>query len=179
MAISVGKLGKMFGVSRTTLLYYDSIGLLRPSGRSSAGYRLYEDADVERLRQILIFREIGTSLGDINVLLCADDFDISAHLLKRLKDLNNQIEVVKTQQNIIVKLLKNFKLHEYKENPDKNDWIRLVKTAGIEFDRIMEWHYQFEKNSSEQHYKFLQMLKFTEAEIEALKSKLKTMIENV
>ena len=49
MALTVGRLAKRFGLSRSTLLYYDRLGLLCPSGRSGGDYRLYEDADAQRL----------------------------------------------------------------------------------------------------------------------------------
>lgn len=58
-------------VTVRTLHHYDSIGLLAPSGRSSAGYRVYSDADVERLFQILMFRELGLPLEEIRRLLDA------------------------------------------------------------------------------------------------------------
>ena len=45
------------GISRTVLLYYDTIGLLKPSGRTGAGYRIYSEADVQRLKQIMIYRD--------------------------------------------------------------------------------------------------------------------------
>ena len=54
--MTIGKLSKVFGFSRSTLLYYDKIGLIRPSARSKSGYRLYNDKDVSRLEQIIILR---------------------------------------------------------------------------------------------------------------------------
>lgn len=61
---TVGYLVKHFALSRSTLLYYNKIGLLIPSGRSAANYRLYTEADVKKMRQITLFKEAGLALGD-------------------------------------------------------------------------------------------------------------------
>ena len=175
MKISVGKLAKMFNLSRTTLLYYDSIGLLKPSERSESGYRLYDKTDMERLRQIVMYREVGLPLDDIPPLLSADNFNISAMLLKRLNDLNQEIESIKSQQDIIISLLKNCKLFVIK-NLNKNDWVRLVKIAGIDEYRLHEWHAQFERHSPEQHGNFLKMLEFSDAEITDMRMRLQKEI---
>ena len=65
---TISQLGAMFGLSRSTLLYYDSLGLLRPSARSEAGYRLYSDDDCTRMRQIVLFRGLGVPLSKIAAL---------------------------------------------------------------------------------------------------------------
>ncbi len=65
----------MAGVTVRTLHHYDAIGLLKPAAVSPAGYRLYSDADLERLQQVLFFREIGFSLRDIGHVLSSPDFD--------------------------------------------------------------------------------------------------------
>jgi DNA-binding transcriptional MerR regulator len=49
---TIGRIARIFGLSRSTLLYYDSIGLLTPTGRSDAGYRLYSEDDRKRLERI-------------------------------------------------------------------------------------------------------------------------------
>ncbi len=69
MAMTVGEVSKLAHVSVRTLHHYDDTGLLRPSERSDAGYRLYTDDDLDRLRQILYFRELGLGLDAIGGLL--------------------------------------------------------------------------------------------------------------
>ncbi|MEJ7601441.1 MAG: MerR family transcriptional regulator [Kofleriaceae bacterium] len=71
MAITVGELSRISGVTVRTLHHYDEIGLLRPSGRTGAGYRLYDDDDVLRLHQILVLRELGMPLDEIGAALAA------------------------------------------------------------------------------------------------------------
>jgi DNA-binding transcriptional MerR regulator len=64
-ALTVGQVAEQFGVTVRTLHHYDEIGLLRPAGRSSGGYRLYTEADLERLRHVVVYRRLGLSLEEI------------------------------------------------------------------------------------------------------------------
>jgi DNA-binding transcriptional MerR regulator len=84
---TVNEVSKLTGVSIRTLQYYDKIGLLTPAKRTEAGYRLYDDTALERLQQILLFRELEFSLSDIRAILEAPDFD-------RKKALSQQIELL-------------------------------------------------------------------------------------
>lgn len=81
MAMTVSKVAKLTGVSVRTLHHYDAIGLVRPSGRSEGGYRLYDRADLERLEQVLFFRELDFGLEEIRRVLDAPDFDRREALL--------------------------------------------------------------------------------------------------
>ncbi len=65
MACTVGELARLTGITVRTLHHYDELGLVVPSQRTVAGYRLYDDADVIRLQQVLLFRELGLPLDDI------------------------------------------------------------------------------------------------------------------
>jgi MerR family transcriptional regulator, thiopeptide resistance regulator len=79
---TVGQVSELAGVTVRTLHHYDDVGLLRPSGRTDSGYRLYDEADLERLSQILVYRELGFSLEDIAEIL-ADDSDPTLHLVRQ------------------------------------------------------------------------------------------------
>ncbi len=85
---TVGRTSEIGGVTVRTLHHYDSIGLLRPSGRSRAGYRHYSGADLERLREIRLYRELGLSLEQIAEMLDDPDADPSVQL-RRQRDLLN------------------------------------------------------------------------------------------
>jgi DNA-binding transcriptional MerR regulator len=65
MAFTVGELSRLAGITVRALRHYDEIGLVRPSQRTDAGYRRYEDRDVLRLQQVLVFRELGVPLDEI------------------------------------------------------------------------------------------------------------------
>ena len=75
MKHSIGALSKLSGVSVRAPHYYDQIGLLRPSEVAESGYRYYDDGAVERLWQILFYRELGFPLRDIGAILSSPDFD--------------------------------------------------------------------------------------------------------
>jgi DNA-binding transcriptional MerR regulator len=77
MAFTVGELAKLTGITVRTLHHYDEIGLVQPSDRSRAGYRLYDEGDVLRLQQVLLYRELGLPLDRIAAVL--DDPGHSAH----------------------------------------------------------------------------------------------------
>jgi len=65
MAFTVGELSRLTGVTVRALHHYDEIGLVRPSQRTAAGYRIYDERDVLRLQQVLVFRELGVPLDEI------------------------------------------------------------------------------------------------------------------
>ena len=75
MAWTVGETARLAKVSVRTLHHYDQIGLLEPSERTDAGYRLYTVSDLERLQQIMVFRELGFTLPEIRSIVLDPDFD--------------------------------------------------------------------------------------------------------
>ena len=77
---TVGEVARLSHVSVRTLHHYDEIGLLVPSGRSPAGYRLYSADDLRRLQQILLYRELEFGLDDIAEMLADADADTDDHL---------------------------------------------------------------------------------------------------
>lgn len=81
MAWTVGETARIAKVSVRTLHHYDEIGLLEPTGRSDAGYRLYAADDVERLHQILLFKELGFALDDIRRVMLDPAYDRTEALL--------------------------------------------------------------------------------------------------
>ncbi len=83
MSYSVGQVAGFAGVTVRTLHHYDEIGLLCPSGRSHAGHRRYEDADLDRLQQILFYRELGFPLDEVATLLDDPDADPQEHLRRQ------------------------------------------------------------------------------------------------
>lgn len=85
MEYTVQKLGKMAGISTRTLRYYDEIGLLKPARINSSGYRIYGSAEVDRLQQILFYRELGVNLDSIKEIMTSETFD-GATALKEHRD---------------------------------------------------------------------------------------------
>lgn len=80
MHYTVNALAQVAGVSARTLRYYDEIGLLSPKRRSTNGYREYGQKEVDRLQQILFYRELGMQLEEIEKIISSQDFDAEAAL---------------------------------------------------------------------------------------------------
>lgn len=87
MEYTVSSLAKLSGVSARTLRYYDQIGLLHPLRQSANGYRIYGQGEVDRLQQILFYRELGVSLEGIGAILDAPGYDREAALAGHLSAL--------------------------------------------------------------------------------------------
>ncbi len=80
MEYTIQKFAKLSGVSTRTLRYYDEIGLLKPARRKESGYRIYGEAQVRRLQQILFYRELGVSLSEIGKILDSPGFSATEAL---------------------------------------------------------------------------------------------------
>jgi len=89
---SVGRVADLSGVTIRTLHHYDGIGLLSPGGRSDAGYRVYEDSDLERLQRILFYRELGFTLKEISTIIDDPNTDSMGHLRRQRGLLVERIE---------------------------------------------------------------------------------------
>ncbi|MBC2322281.1 MerR family transcriptional regulator [Listeria booriae] len=101
MEYTVQKLAKLAGVSTRTLRYYDEIGILKPARINSSGYRIYGQNEVDRLQQILFYREMNVGLDKIKAILEQPDFDETealkthrAQLLDKRKQLDELIRNV-------------------------------------------------------------------------------------
>lgn len=107
-AYTVSQLARIAGVSVRTLHHYDHIGLLRPSNRTEAGYRLYGKADLFRLQQILFFRELDVPLEQVRDILDDPGFDQVAALEHHRQLLHRRVErlmrLLKTVDKTIAKL---------------------------------------------------------------------------
>lgn len=89
---TVAEVSKLTGVSVRTLHHYDAIGLLKPTEKTKAGYRLYDDAALRRLQQILLFRQLQFPLREIQAILDHPDFDPSQALTRQIRLLELQYQ---------------------------------------------------------------------------------------
>jgi MerR family transcriptional regulator, thiopeptide resistance regulator len=90
--MNVGEVAALAGVTVRTLHHYDRIGLLSPSGRTAAGYRQYAPADLDRLHQVLLYRELGFPLEEVATLLDDPAADPAAHLRRQHALLRERLE---------------------------------------------------------------------------------------
>jgi len=168
--VTVSAMAKAAGLSRSTLLYYDRLGLLKPSGRSRSGYRQYSPADVERLEQICLYRQMGIPLREMKKLLEESGCAASVEILKRrLRILDREISNFRRQQRHIVELLKLKQLQKGVEMLNKDRWVEIMRAAGLGDEDMHNWHIQFEKMEPEAHQEFLVSLGIEAAEIQKIR----------
>jgi MerR family transcriptional regulator, thiopeptide resistance regulator len=89
--LTVGQVAQTLGVTVRTLHHYDEIGLVVPSGRSPAGYRLYTEEDLRQLQHVVVYRRLGFPLEEIGELL-ADGADVAAHLRRQRQAVTDRLE---------------------------------------------------------------------------------------
>jgi DNA-binding transcriptional MerR regulator len=162
---TIGQLAKKFGLSRSTLLYYDSVGLLKPSGRSESNYRLYSRDDIDRMERIRLFRSTGLPLEDIAVLLGKQGSELTTALERRLFDINHEIQLLRNQQKVILKLLEVEDFEPSTRVITKKTWVSLLEAAGLDEEGMKNWHIEFEKTSPEGHQDFLESIGIEASEI--------------
>lgn len=175
---SISQLSGLFGLSRSALLYYDRIGLLIPSDRSEAGYRLYTQKDHDRLNQICTFRNTGLALADIKKLLDSDNAPSVKILENRLWEIGQQIVDLKPQQQVLICLLKEMTSDVYGPAIDKQMWVKILQAAGMDEPAMMKWHAEFESRSPEAHHDFLLSLGISEIEATDIRYQSRRLINN-
>ena len=90
--MTVGQVAERFALTVRTLHHYDEVGLLRPSRRSAAGYRLYTDADITRLQHVVVYRRLGLALEDIATVLDDPAADVTAHLRRQRETVMSRLD---------------------------------------------------------------------------------------
>ena len=171
---SISRLARQFNLSRSTLLYYANIGLLKASGRSPSNYRIYSEADRVRLEQICMYRQMGISLLEIKEILNSKKENTVSEILKnRLKDLNGEIQDLRNQQQVIISILKSDAISEPRDRMNKKEWTSLLRATGLDDDGMHKWHTEFEKQHPQEHQNFLESLGISRKEIKQIRERSK------
>ncbi|MCG8334649.1 MAG: MerR family transcriptional regulator [Proteobacteria bacterium] len=173
----ITELGRRFGLSRSTLLYYDRIGLLHPSGRTQSDYRVYTEENLKRLERICFFREAGLSLEEIARLLASDSNE-SSILEKRLCEIGEEMAALKSQQRLITGILKTVTDEVDASGLDKDLWLSLQRACGLDESALKSWHLEFERQAPEAHHSFLLSLGLSEKEAIQIRMLTKNMENN-
>lgn len=168
--LNISQLARSCSLSRTTVLYYESIGLLREPPRSLGNYRQYTDADLNTLRQICVYRTAGLALEDIRTLLNQQESDAAAVLKRRLLEMDEEIDRLRQNQKAILRLLRTGEFPSRTEMIDKQKWVAIMQAAGFSEADMKRWHSEFEKSAPEEHQQFLQYLNIPAAEIETIRA---------
>jgi MerR family transcriptional regulator, thiopeptide resistance regulator len=161
---TVSGLARECGLSRTTILYYESLGLLKPSGRSAGNYRQYGDRELERLREICAYRHVGLSLADIRTVVGRPSNDAASTLQKRLVQIDAEIGRLRGHQRVILRLLGNTSFRRA-EMITKDKWVAIMRGCGFTEEQMNRWHAEFERSAPAEHQEFLEFLHIPAEEI--------------
>ncbi len=171
--LTIGQIVKKYGLSRSTLIYYDKKGLLQPSGRSPANYRLYSTQDIQQLQRILMLRQTGLSLEAIQATLDKEQGHFDSILEQRLSHINQEIQMLRSQQRLIAQLLgKDIRIKA--RMMDKDTWVSVLEKTGLDDAGKRKWHQEFEAIAPEAHQDFLESLGIHSAEICSIRQWSKT-----
>jgi DNA-binding transcriptional MerR regulator len=162
---TISKLARAFGLSRSTLLYYDRIELLKPSGRTGAGYRCYSAKDFRRLERICQFREAGLALRDIAVVLASGGNPGAKLLDKQMRENTANIVGLKNQQRILAGMLGRIASGNSQPPVDVDLWVEMLEAAGVDQRARKRWHTEFERRAPEAHNEFLLSLGIPRGEV--------------
>ncbi|WP_321939583.1 MerR family transcriptional regulator [Paraburkholderia sp. J8-2] len=171
--ITLGRLAREAGLSRSSLLHYEALGLLMPSARSTAGYRLYDETQHERLRAICAYRAAGLPLAAIRDLL-AREGNAAAHILEaHLMRLTAEIARLKERQKAIATLLAQPSFRRRGKQRGKDAWVAMLRGAGFDEAEMDNWHAGFEAENPDSHAAFLVSLGLTREEVKAIRRRAK------
>jgi DNA-binding transcriptional MerR regulator len=167
---AISELARVCGLSRSTLLYYDRLGLLPAAGRTFSGYRYYTGKDLQRLKRIGYFREAGLSLKEIRSVLSSGGKPGARLLEKRLHETAEGIVGLKNQQRLLAGMLRGVASGERPRCVDKQMWVEILKAAGMDENAMRRWHGEFERRAPEGHQEFLLSLGIPDKEVEQVRA---------
>ena len=169
MSLTVTSLARSCNLARSTVLYYESIGLVKRPKRSAGNYRVYSETDLERLRQICTYRDAGLTLADIRSILDAPGSDAASVLRRRLTELSAGIERLREHQRTIARLLKTTDRFRRLPVVTKEKFTAVLRASGFTEDDMRRLHTEFENNAPNEHQEFLEFLHIPAEEIRSIR----------
>jgi MerR family transcriptional regulator, thiopeptide resistance regulator len=163
------KLGRRCGLSRSTVLYYESLGLLRRPARTEGNYRAYTDQDLLRLQQITTYRKVGLALSAVREVLGQPRGRAAAVLEQRLVEIDAEIETLRSHQQAIVRLLRHSRAFRRSDMITKEKWVSIMQAAGFSAADRERWHTEFERSAPAEHQEFLEFLHIPPDEIKLIR----------
>ncbi|HWI61065.1 MAG TPA: MerR family transcriptional regulator [Symbiobacteriaceae bacterium] len=161
MAYTVKAVAELAGISIRTLHHYDEIGLLKPAQTSASGYRLYTDSDLERLQQVLFFKELDFGLTEIRAIVDSPDFDRRQALLQHRELLLQKRDRVK---KLIESVDKTLNAMERGISMEKKDMFEGFDHSQYEQEAEQRWGQSEEYKESARRTK-----KYTKADWDQIK----------
>jgi DNA-binding transcriptional MerR regulator len=167
---SISQIARTCGLSRSTLLYYDRLGLLKPSGRTGSGYRFYTVADQKRLERIGYFREAGLTLREIRAVLASGGKPGTELLEKRMRETAENIVSLKNQQRLLARMFRQVASGKRPPDIDKKLWVEMLRAAGMDQKAMHQWHTEFERRAPDAHNEFLLSLGIAASEVSQIRA---------
>jgi MerR family transcriptional regulator, thiopeptide resistance regulator len=167
--MTISTLARRCGLSRSALLYYESLGLLRRPPRTEGNYRAYTERDLDRLQQVARYRKVGLSLAAIRAALDRPGGDAASVLERRLIDIDAEIETLRGHQRAILSLLQRSRSFRRTDMMTKDRWVAIMRAAGFKEDDMRRWHMEFEKAAPSEHQEFLEYLHIAKEEIATIR----------
>ena len=158
MMMTVKQVSSLTGVSIRTLQYYDEIGLLKPTQTTDAGYRLYDGAALEKLQQIMFFKELDFTLRDIKTIMDDPAFDKAAAFAKQRELIQLKRDRLSALLGLLDKLIKGEACMDFQEfdmsryyrvlNDFKNTHTDAIIARLGSLERFDEMALELQKNES-------------------------------
>jgi len=167
--LTISRLARQFGLARSTLLYYDRIGLLRPNQHSPAGYRLYDAQAIERLKRIVELRSAGMPLTTVKLVL-ETSTPLAEALEQQVAVLNRQLAQLRDQQRVVLTLLQSRSAARRARTMSKDSWTRMFRSIGLTDADMRQWHAHFERTMPEAHRDFLESLGLDAQEVRRIRA---------
>ena len=168
--LTISALGRRFGLSRSSLLYYDRLGLLSPSARTDAGYRLYSLSDIERLKRIMALRAAGMPLAHIQSVLDSRS-SLTGLLQQQLLAVNEQLQLLREQRAVLLTMLGLAGAADMPARLSKTAWTEMFRSIGMSDDDMWRWHAAFEQSRPDAHQAFLESLGISAAEVARIRAR--------
>lgn len=159
--MTIGQLAGTTGVARTTIQYYEQVGLLMPAARTHAGHRQYSQAEADRVRQISACRAAGLTLDAIRALIAGASQPEA--IARRLDDINRAMELLREQRAALLRM------QDAELALDQQAWDRLLQATSLDDAAMHRWHTVFERQNPDAHRAFLLSLGISEADVERIR----------
>ena len=165
MLLTVTHLARSCNLARSTVLYYEKLGLLARPRRTDGNYRVYSERDLDRLRQICSWRDAGLTLADIRSLLDVSGGNAAAVLRRRLEELGRGIERMREHQRAITRLLATTDKFRRLPVVTKEKFTAVLRASGFSEEDMRRLHTEFESSAPNEHQEFLEFLHIPAEEI--------------
>jgi DNA-binding transcriptional MerR regulator len=161
--LTIARAARAVGLSRTTLMYYERLGLIRPVRRSGSRYRTFRPDDLRTLFLIARWRALGLPLATVRTLL-ANPAAVPTALRDHLRALDQSAAALREQRRLTLEMLGE-RAAAGAAPLTKAAWTAMFRAIGMSDEQMRSWHAQFERRSPAAHAQFLRSLGLDRTEI--------------